>query len=90
MSIENPGNELKANMTANAEIVLEERPNVLHRPRSRDRLRRRAQGVCRWSSIRRQRSGRRRRVPIKIGISNGTRTQVLEGLKAGDQSGAAE
>ena len=29
VSIDNPGNELKANMTANAEIVLEERPNVL-------------------------------------------------------------
>ena len=29
VSIDNPGNELKANMTANAEIVLEEHPNVL-------------------------------------------------------------
>ena len=29
VSIDNPGHELKANMTANAEIVLEERPNVL-------------------------------------------------------------
>ena len=29
VSIDNPGNELKANMTANAEIVLEERPNSL-------------------------------------------------------------
>ena len=29
VSIDNPGNELKANMTANAEIVLEERPNAL-------------------------------------------------------------
>ena len=27
VSIDNPGQELKANMTANAEIVLEERPN---------------------------------------------------------------
>src|SRR5262249_44627574 len=29
VSIENPGKELKANMTANAEIVLEEHPNAL-------------------------------------------------------------
>ena len=29
MSIDNPGSALKANMTANAEIVLEEHPNVL-------------------------------------------------------------
>ena len=33
VSIDNPGKELKANMTANAEIVLEEHPNSLHRPR---------------------------------------------------------
>ena len=29
VSIDNPGNELKANMTANAEIILEQRPNSL-------------------------------------------------------------
>ena len=34
VSIDNPGKELKANMTANAEIVLEEHPNALHRARS--------------------------------------------------------
>ena len=27
----------------------------------------------------------RRTVPVKLGIGNGTRTQVLEGLKAGDK-----
>jgi len=27
----------------------------------------------------------RKRVPIKVGISNGTRTQVLDGLKEGDR-----
>ena len=31
-----------------------------------------------------QRTGRRR-VPIKVGISNGTRTQLLEGLNQGDR-----
>ena len=29
VSIENPGQELKANMTANAEVILEERPDAL-------------------------------------------------------------
>ena len=29
VSIDNPGQELKANMTANAEVILEERPNAL-------------------------------------------------------------
>jgi HlyD family secretion protein len=33
---------------------------------------------------RKERTGRRR-VPIKVGISNGTRTQVLDGLKEGDR-----
>jgi HlyD family secretion protein len=31
-----------------------------------------------------ERTGRRR-VPIKVGISNGTRTQVLEGINQGDR-----
>ena len=31
-----------------------------------------------------QRNGRRR-VPIKVGVGNGTRIQVLEGLKEGDK-----
>ena len=34
VSIDNPGNQLKANMTANAEIVLEEHPNSLIIPES--------------------------------------------------------
>ena len=40
VSIDNPGHELKANMTANAEIVLEERPERADRSRGRDYLRR--------------------------------------------------
>jgi HlyD family secretion protein len=83
VSIDNPGNELKANMTANAEIVLEERPNVLLVPEAAiayDASRKASVDVYDPS----QRTGRRR-VPIKVGISNGTRTQVVEGLRAGDR-----
>jgi HlyD family secretion protein len=83
VSIENPGHELKANMTANAEIVLEERPNVLLIPEaaiSYDATRKASVDVLDAT----QRNGRRR-VPIKVGISNGTRTQVVEGLQAGDR-----
>ncbi len=83
VSVENPGHELKANMTANAEIVLEERPNALIVPEaavSYDAGRNASVDVLDAS----QRGGRRR-TPIKIGISNGTRTQVLEGLKEGDR-----
>jgi HlyD family secretion protein len=83
VSIENPGNELKANMTANAEIVLEERKNALIIPEaaiSYDANRKASADLL----DPRERTGRRR-VPIKIGLSNGTRTQVLEGLKEGDR-----
>jgi HlyD family secretion protein len=83
VSIENPGNELKANMTANAEIILEERPNSLlvqEAAISYDANRKPSVDVL----DSRQRSGRRR-VPISVGISNGTRTEVLEGLKEGDR-----
>jgi HlyD family secretion protein len=83
VSIDNPGHELKANMTANAEIVLEERPNALIIPEAAityDARRSASVDVPDRSS----RTGRRR-IPIKPGISNGTRTQVLEGLKEGDK-----
>jgi HlyD family secretion protein len=83
VSIDNPGNELKANMTANAEIVLEERPNALIVPEAAinyDAKRSASVDVPDRSS----RTGRRR-VPVTLGISNGTRTQVLQGLKEGDK-----
>ena len=83
VSIENPGKELKANMTANAEIVLEERPHVLIVPEAAITY-----DASRKASVdvldARERTGRRR-VPVKIGISNGTRTQVVEGLNQGDR-----
>ena len=83
VSIDNPGSQLKANMTANAEIVLEERLNSVIVPEaaiSYDAKRNASVDLLDRSA----RTGRRR-VPIKVGISNGTRTQVLEGLKEGDR-----
>ncbi len=82
VSIDNPGGELKANMTANAEILLEEHKNVLTVPE---------QAVLydkdRNASVEvpdpKEKKGRRT-VAIKAGISNGTKTEVLAGLKPGD------
>ncbi len=82
VSIDNPGGELKANMTANAEILLEEHKGVLTVPE---------QAVIydkdRNASVEipdtHEKKGRRK-VTIKAGISNGTRTEVLSGLNAGD------
>lgn len=82
VSIDNPGGELKANMTANAEILLDEHKAVLTVPE---------QAVMfdkdRNASVEvpdsKQKNGRRK-VPVKVGLSNGTRTEVVSGLNLND------
>ncbi len=59
VSIDNPGKELKANMTANAEIVLEEHANATPRARSGGHLRRAE------ARVRRSRRGGREERPQK-------------------------
>ena len=83
VSIDNPGQELKANMTANAEIVLEEHADVLIVPEaaiSYDADRNATVDVADPAA-----AAGRRTVPVKLGIGNGTRTEVLEGLAQGDK-----
>ncbi|MGB9609776.1 MAG: efflux RND transporter periplasmic adaptor subunit [Bryobacteraceae bacterium] len=83
VSIHNPGRELKANMSANAEIILEEKKNVLLVPEAAvvyDRDRKPSVEVPDPS----QEKGRRR-VAVKLGISNGIKTEVLAGLEDGQQ-----
>jgi HlyD family secretion protein len=75
--------DLRAMMTANAEIILEEHKNVLTIPEAaviyaRDRST--AAEVPDPS----QKTGKRR-LPIKTGISNGARTEILEGLQPGQE-----
>ncbi len=82
VSIDNPGGELKANMTANAEIILEDHKAVLTVPEQSviyDKDRNASVEVPDPN----QKKGRRK-VSIKAGISNGTRTEVLSGLNQGD------
>jgi len=83
VSIDNPGNELKANMTANAEIVLEEHPNSLIVPEAAITYDAQRNAFVEVPAPG-EKTGRRK-VPVKLGVGNGTRTQVLEGLKAGDK-----
>jgi HlyD family secretion protein len=83
VSIANLQGKLRANMTANAEIVLEEHKNVLLIPEA-------ALVYDKDKNVSAQRLDSAakqgwRKVPLKIGISNGQRTEVLEGLKAGDK-----
>src|SRR5579884_1091508 len=67
VSINNPGGELKAAMTANAEIILEEHKKAfveIPNPSAKDG---------------------KKKVAVNIGISNGAKTEVLGGLKEGEQ-----
>ena len=83
VSITNPGGELKANMTANAEIILEEKIGVLLIPESAviyDKERNTFAELPDSSS-----ENGRRRVAIQTGISNGVKTEVLEGVEEGQQ-----
>ncbi len=83
VSINNPGGELKAAMTANAEIILEEHKNVLRIP----------EGAVMYDKDKKasvevpdpSKKDGKRKVAVKLGISNGAKAEVLEGLKEGDQ-----
>jgi len=83
VSIDNPGQQLKANMTANAEVILEEKPETLIVPQaavSYDEQKRPFVEVADPGA-----EGGRRKVPVKVGIGNGTRTEILDGLSAGQK-----
>ncbi|MBW4037388.1 MAG: efflux RND transporter periplasmic adaptor subunit [Acidobacteria bacterium] len=83
ISIDNPGGELKANMTANAEIVLEEHKHVLTIPEQAV-LYDKNRSASVWVPDTHAKDGHRV-VNIKTGISNGSRIEVLAGLRAGDK-----
>ncbi|PYX83313.1 MAG: efflux RND transporter periplasmic adaptor subunit [Acidobacteria bacterium] len=83
VSISNPGGELKSEMTANAEIILEEHKNVLQIP----------EGSIMYDNQKKasvevpdpKAKDGKRKVAVNIGISNGAKTELLSGLKEGDQ-----
>ena len=83
VSIDNAGKELKANMTANAEIVLEQFPDSLLLPEAAVTFDAKRNGSV--SIVDAGAPGGRRTVPVKVGVGNGTRIQILGGLKAGDR-----
>jgi HlyD family secretion protein len=83
VSIDNPGGELKANMTANAEIILDEHKGVLMVPESAVMYDNQKNASVEIPD-KKQKEGKRK-VAVKVGISNGSVTEVLSGLKEGDQ-----
>ena len=83
VSINNPGGELKAEMTANAEIILEEHKSVLQIPEGAiiyDKDKKASVEVPDSST-----KDGKKKIAVNIGISNGAKTELLSGLKEGDQ-----
>ena len=83
ISLHNPGGELKANMSANAEIILEEKHDVLLIPESAvvyDKERNTSVEIPDPKA-----DNGRRELAVKLGISNGVKTEVLEGLEENQQ-----
>ena len=83
VSIHNGDGTLKAAMTANAEIILEEKKNILLIPENSvkyDRQRNTSVDVP-------DSKGEKGRVavPVKVGLSNGVKTELISGLKEGQQ-----
>jgi HlyD family secretion protein len=83
VSIDNATGELKANMTANAEIILEEHKQVLMIP----------EGAIVYDNDKKasveladtKAKDGKRKIPITVGISNGAKTEVVAGLNEGQQ-----
>lgn len=83
VSVENPEGLLLANMSANAEIILEEHKNVLTVPEAAvlyDKDRNASVEIPAAAEP----TGKKK-VSIKVDISTGTRAEVAEGLSEGDR-----
>jgi HlyD family secretion protein len=83
VSIANADGQLRAEMTANAEIILEEHKNVLQIPEGSiiyDKDRKASVEVPDPKG-----KDGKRKVAINIGISNGAKTEVLSGLKKDEE-----
>ena len=83
VSITNPGGELKAEMTANAEILLDEHKNVLMIPEGAimyDKDKKASVNIPEPKA-----KDGMKKVAVNIGISNGAKTEVLSGLNEGQE-----
>jgi len=78
VSISNPGGELKAEMTANAEILLEEHHAVLMVPEGAIIYDKDKKAFVEVQDA--NAKDGKRKVPVTVGISNGAKTEILAGL----------
>ncbi len=83
VSIQNPGGELRANMSANAEIILEEKKSVLLIPEGAvifDKDKNASVEIADPSG-----TDGRKKLAVKLGITNGVKAEVLSGLNEGQK-----
>ena len=83
VSIDNPGGVLKPTMTANAEIILEEHHDVLTVPEAAMIYDKDKKAYVEVVDPKAKEG--KRKIAITAGISNGSKTEVLSGLKENDQ-----
>lgn len=83
VSIDNSAGELKANMTANAEILLDEHKGVLTVPENA--LTYDAQKNAFVEVPDKNQKDGKRKIAVKVGLSNGSVTEIVSGLKQGDE-----
>jgi HlyD family secretion protein len=83
VSIQNPGGELRANMSANAEIILEEKKSVLLVPEGAlifDKDKNASVEVADPKG-----PEGRKKLAVKLGITNGVKAEVFSGLNEGQK-----
>jgi HlyD family secretion protein len=83
VSINNPEGVLKAMMTANAEIILEEHKDVLQIPEGSIIYDKDKKASVEIPDPKAKEG--KKKIAVNIGISNGAKTELLQGLKEGDQ-----
>jgi HlyD family secretion protein len=83
VSISNPTGELKANMTANAEIILEEKKNVLMVPEASLIYDKDRNASVELPDPKAENG--RKKTPVKLGISNGVKTEIVSGVNEKQQ-----
>jgi HlyD family secretion protein len=83
VSLQNPGGELRAAMSANAEIILEEKKNVLLIPEGAVIFDKDKDASVETPDT--KASNGRKKVNVKLGISNGVKAEVLAGLSDGQK-----
>jgi HlyD family secretion protein len=83
VSIQNASGELRANMSANAEVILEEKKNVLLVPEGALIFDKDKNATVEVPDPKGDEG--RKKLAVKIGISNGVKSEVLSGLNEGQK-----